>query len=53
LELPNDGASILFQAAIEATEEAIYNSLTTATDLSGFHDHTAFAIPLELLSLKA
>ena len=33
-ELDNDAASALFQAAIEATEEAIYNSLFMATAVS-------------------
>lgn len=33
-ELANDGMSPLFQAAVEATEEAIYNSLFTATTVT-------------------
>ena len=32
--LPADGASPLFQAALEATEEAVYNSLLKATPMS-------------------
>ena len=32
--LPTDGVSPLFQAALEATEEAVYNSLLTATPVS-------------------
>jgi D-aminopeptidase len=46
--LPTDGVSALFQAALEATEEAVYNSLlkaTTVTSRSG----TAEAIPIEQL----
>ncbi len=43
-ELPNDGLSPLFQAAIEATEEAIYNSLTFAQTTTGFQGHTARAL---------
>ena len=35
-DLPNDLVSPLFEAAIEATEEAILNSLCMATDLAGF-----------------
>lgn len=35
-ELPNDALSPLFLAAIEATEEAIYNSLLTATSVTGY-----------------
>ena len=34
-ELANEPASALFQAVIEATEEAIYNSLFTATTVEG------------------
>jgi D-aminopeptidase len=46
--LPPDGVSPLFQAALEATEEAVYNSLlraTTVTSRSG----TAEALPIERL----
>jgi D-aminopeptidase len=32
--LPTDGISPLFQAALEATEEAVYNSLLKATPVS-------------------
>jgi D-aminopeptidase len=45
-ELPNDEVSALFQGVVEATEEAIYNSLfmaTTVTTRSG----SAEAIPLD------
>jgi D-aminopeptidase len=34
-ELPNDRVTSLLQAAIECTEEAIYNSLTMATSMTG------------------
>ena len=37
----------LFQATIEATEEAIYNSLLKATDVTGRNGSTARALPLE------
>ena len=46
-ELPNALVSPLFQAAIEATEEAIYNSLCMATSLTGYQDHHAEALPLD------
>ena len=46
-ELPNSQVSPLFQAAIEATEEAIYNSLTMATTLTGYLGRTVEALPLE------
>jgi D-aminopeptidase len=41
----NDGMSPLFQAIIEATEEAIYNSLFLATSVTG-HRGTAEALPI-------
>ena len=46
-ELPNDMVSPLFQAAIEATEEAIYHSLFQATTVTGYQGHTAHALPVE------
>lgn len=47
VEFPNDRTSPLFQAAIEATEEAIYNSLIKATTLTGYQGRTVEALPLE------
>jgi D-aminopeptidase len=44
-DLPNAQVSPLFQAAIEATEEAIYNSLFTATTVTGFQG-TVEALPV-------
>jgi D-aminopeptidase len=44
--LTNDAMSPLFLAVIEATEEAIYNSLFQATTTSG-RGHTVDALPLE------
>lgn len=44
--LPNDKISPLFQAAVEATEEAILNSLLKATTTAG-HRGTVEALPLE------
>jgi hypothetical protein len=38
--------SPLFGAVIEATEEAVYNSLFRATTVSG-HGHTVEALPIE------
>jgi D-aminopeptidase len=46
LDLPNDAMAGLFQAAIEATEEAIYNSLLRATDVTGRGGRTVPALPL-------
>jgi D-aminopeptidase len=44
--ISNDGVSPLFQAVIEATEEAIYNSLFTATTVRGYRG-TAEALPVD------
>jgi D-aminopeptidase len=44
--LPNDSMSPLFLAVIEATEEAVYNSLFRATTISG-RGHTVEALPIE------
>jgi D-aminopeptidase len=44
--LPPDGMSALFQAALEATEEAVYNSLLAATDVES-RLGKAEAIPLD------
>jgi D-aminopeptidase len=44
--LPNDAMSPLFLAVIEATEEAIYNSLFRATTVTG-RGHTVEALPLD------
>jgi D-aminopeptidase len=44
--LPNDAMSPLFLAVIEATEEAVYNSLLRATTVSG-RGHTVEALPLD------
>ena len=45
----NRRLSSLFQAAIEATEEAIINSMTMATTMRGRNDRTMPAIPLDRL----
>jgi D-aminopeptidase len=45
-ELANEQTSALFQAVLEATEEAIYNSLFAATTVAG-RGATVEAIPLE------
>jgi D-aminopeptidase len=42
----NDAMSPLFEAVIEATEEAIYNSLLRATTTTG-NGHTVEALPIE------
>jgi D-aminopeptidase len=45
-EVANEPMSALFEATVEATEEAIYNSLFEATTVTG-SGHTAEAIPLD------
>jgi D-aminopeptidase len=44
--LTNEAMSPLFLAAIEATEEAVYNSMFRATTISG-NGHTVEALPIE------
>jgi D-aminopeptidase len=44
--LTNDAMSPLFLAVIEATEEAVYNSMLRATTTTG-RGHTVEALPLE------
>jgi D-aminopeptidase len=44
--LPDERLSPLFQAVVEATEEAIYNSLLKATDMRGYHGRSVEAIPI-------
>ena len=48
-ELPDDLMSPLFQAVIEATEEAIYNSLCMAGTMTGYQGVTVHQLPLEKL----
>lgn len=52
-ELPNERMSPLFLAALEATEEAIYNSLTMATTMRGHNHATVQALPLQPLIAMA
>ncbi|HEX4784708.1 MAG TPA: P1 family peptidase [Candidatus Sulfotelmatobacter sp.] len=44
--MTNDAMSPLFQAVIEATEEAVYNSMLKATTTTG-NGHTVEALPIE------
>jgi D-aminopeptidase len=44
--LPPEGVSPLFEATLEATEEAVYNSLFQATTVTG-NGRTAEAIPID------
>ncbi|MDH5365983.1 MAG: P1 family peptidase [Cyclobacteriaceae bacterium] len=47
LDVPNDEMSPLFLAVVEASEEAIYNSLFMATDMTGQKGRTMKALPVE------
>jgi D-aminopeptidase len=47
--LPTDGVSGLFEAALEATEEAVYNSLLKATSVTS-KSGSAEAIPIDRLT---
>jgi D-aminopeptidase len=47
--LPTDGMSALFEAVMDATEEAVYNSLLKATDTTG-SGRTVQAIPIAALT---
>ena len=46
--LPSDAISSLFEAALDATEEAVYNSLLKATDTTG-NGRTIRALPVDEL----
>lgn len=46
-ELKNDAMTPLFLAAVEATEEAILNSLFMAETMTGWNGHTQEALPVD------
>ena len=46
-DLSNRKMNPLFMAVVEATEEAIYNSLFMATTVKGFNGHTSESIPIK------
>ena len=43
--MPNGDMNPVFQATVEATEEAIDNALIAAEDMTGFHGHKVIALP--------
>ena len=45
-EVQNGDMSGLFQATVEATEEAVYNSILRATDVTGVGGRTVRALPI-------
>lgn len=52
-DVPNDLMSPLFQAAIEATEEAIYNSLCMAETMTGYRGVKVAALPFSFAENKS
>jgi D-aminopeptidase len=43
--LPNDELNGVFEAAVQATEEAIVNAMVGAETMKGFDGHTVYALP--------
>lgn len=43
--LPNDQINPIFEATIEATEEAVINALLAAETMTGYKDRTVYALP--------
>lgn len=50
--VPDSNLDLLFTAAIEATEEAVLNSLFMATTTRGFHGHIRHAVPLDYIRAR-
>lgn len=51
--LPDDEISPLFTAVLDATEEALLNSLSAATTTTGVHGRTSYAVPHDALERRA
>jgi L-aminopeptidase/D-esterase-like protein len=47
--LPNDMMNPIFQGTVEATEEAIVNSMVAARTMTGYNGHRVFALPHDKL----
>ncbi|SPE29369.1 hypothetical protein SBA3_1550021 [Candidatus Sulfopaludibacter sp. SbA3] len=47
--LPNDNLNPIFEAAVQATEEAIINAMVGAETMSGVDGHTVTALPHDRL----
>jgi len=47
--LPNDALGPIFDATVQATEEAIVNALVAAHDMTGYDGHTVTALPHDAL----
>ncbi len=48
-ELPNDMINALFEATVQATEEAIINAMVAAETMTGINGNKAFALPHNLV----
>jgi L-aminopeptidase/D-esterase-like protein len=49
--LPNDQMNPIFEATVQATEEAIINALVAAETMTGIDDHKVIALPHDRLRL--
>lgn len=47
--LPNDSIDPIFQATVEATEEAVVNAMVAAETMTGIDNHTAIGLPHDRL----
>ena len=47
--VPNDEMNKLFEATVQATEEAIVNAMVGAETMTGFEGHTVIALPHDRL----
>ena len=47
--LPNAQMDALFEATVQATEEAVVNALVAAKTMTGFDGHTVAALPHDRL----
>ena len=47
--LPNDSISPIFEATVQAVEEAIVNAMVGAETMKGFNDHTVYGLPHDRL----
>ncbi|MGY2200865.1 DmpA family aminopeptidase [Pseudomonas gingeri] len=50
IQFPNDKIDPLFNATVQATEEAITNALVAARDMIGVNGYTAYALPHDELT---
>ena len=47
--LANDAINPIFNATVEATEEAILNAMVAAKTMTGINDNKAYALPRDLV----